>query len=198
MPIVCFAVLCAAAASLAACRPNRSDQPLPPPVVTTPTTAPSYAIPAVIDADYVARVMQALDHIYGSAIRHLAQTRSIDETFLRHLVATHNPRIFALVQDLWVRIQAKDFAGLAPTPADPRTRIDTLLRADRDCILLQGDRDLSPLHASDDPTNHQPFVALTPLRSDRNPERLNPTPWAINFSGQATDGSLPEDTCLAQ
>jgi hypothetical protein len=175
-----------------------ADDTLPPPPSTTSTTALSYDVPAVIDEAYVTRVMQALDHVYGDAVRLLATTRQVNEDFLRYLVAIHNPRIYGLVQDLWVKTQAQGFDGLAAAPADPRTRIDKLLRADRDCVLVEGDRDFTPLHRRDDPTNHSPFVALTPLRGERNPGNLNPTPWTINFYGDRPDGSLPEDACVAQ
>jgi hypothetical protein len=182
------------------CKRSGGDDSLPPTVTSSSTTSTtvSYAVPAVIDAAYVGRVMQALDHVYGDAVRHLAQSRTVDEPFLKYLVATHNPRIFGLAQDLWVKIQARGFAGLRDAPADPVTRIDKLLRADRDCVLIQGDRDLSPLHATDDPTNHDRYVALTPLAPNRNPDHLNPTPWTINFSGQRSDGSPPEDACVPQ
>lgn len=175
-----------------------TDDTLPPPPTVTTTTVPSYDVPAVIDVAYVERVMKALDHVYGDGVRHLARTRVVDEEFLSHLVAIHNPRILELVQDLWVKIQAKDFAGLAAEPGDPVTRIDKLLRTDRECILMEGDRNFTPLYTTDDPTNHHRFVALTPLRSDRNPGARNPTLWTINFSGTAVDGSLPEDACNAQ
>lgn len=175
-----------------------TEDTLPPPVATPPTTAVSYDVPETIDVAYAQRVMLALDHVYGEAVRHLAQSRRVDEDFLRPLVAIHNPRIFQLVQDLWVKIQARDFAGLRAHPGDPVTRIDKLLRADRQCILIEGDRDFSGLHSADDPTNHDRYVALTPLAPDRNPSGINPTPWTINFSGQRPDRSLPSDVCIAQ
>lgn len=188
------------AVTVGACRSSRGDDSLPPPVTSSSTTSTtvSYAVPAVIDVAYVGRVMQALDHVYGDAVRHLAQSRSVDEQFLKYLVATHNPRIFGLAQDLWVKIQARDFAGLRDAPGDPVTRIDNLLRADRDCILIQGDRDFTPIYVGDDPNNHHRFVALTPLRADRNPDAMNPTPWTANFYGQRPDGSLPGDACDVQ
>ena len=192
--------LCMAAVLLAGCDGNggRTEDTLPPEETTTSSTAVSYEVPAVIDAAYVSRVMAALDHVYGDAVRHLAKTRHVDEEFLKPLVAIHNPRLFALVQDLWVKLEARDFAGLRTDPGDPVTRVDKLLRADRDCILIEGDRDFSPLHTSDDSTNHHPFVALTPLQPDRNPARTNPTPWTINFYGSRPEGGLPDDACVAQ
>ncbi|HEV7886255.1 MAG TPA: hypothetical protein VGO92_01765 [Acidimicrobiales bacterium] len=196
--IVSLAVCGAALAGGCRDGSGRSGDTLPPPVSTTATTAVSYDVPAVIDAAYAGKVMQALDHLYGEAVRHLAQVRAVDEQFLKYLVATHNPRIFSLAQDLWVRIQAKEFAGLAATPGDPHTRIDRLLRADRECMLIQGDQDLTPLYTADDPTNHHRYVALTPLAADRNPDRLNLTPWTVNFSGEGNGGSLPGDACVPQ
>jgi hypothetical protein len=167
-------------------------------VPTTATTAVSYAVPAVIDVAYVTKVMAALDHVYGEAVRHLAQSRRVDDEFLKYLVAIHNPRIFQLVEDLWVKIQARNFAGLAASPSDPVTRVDKLLRADRACVLFEGDRNFTPLYVADDPTNHHQYVALTPLPPDRNPGRLNPTPWTANFYGSRPDGSLPGDACDVQ
>jgi hypothetical protein len=167
-------------------------------VTTTSTTAVSYEVPAVIDEAYVARVMQALDHVYGDAVRHLSQTRVVDESFLKYLVAIHNPRIYGLAQDLWVKIQARQFVGLRSDPGDPVTRIDDLLRADRDCILIQGDQSLGALFSTDDPTNHHPYVALTPLSGGRNPDALNPTPWTVNFAGSGSNGSAPADACNPQ
>lgn len=169
-----------------------------PPEESTTTTVASYAVPDVIDAAYVGRVMQALDHVYGDAVRHLAQTRRVDEEFLKPLVAIHNPRIFGLVQDLWVKTQAHNFPFLSAAPADPLTRMDRLIRADRDCVLLEGDRDVTPLFTQEDATNHDRYVALVPLRPERNPDRINPTPWVINFVGQQSDGSAPPDACVPQ
>lgn len=175
-----------------------TEDTLPPEETTTSTTAVSYDVPDVIDVAYVSRVMQALDHVYGDAVRHLARTRRVDEEFLKPLVAIHNPRIFGLVQDLWVKSQARDFGNLRAEPGDPVTRIDKLLRADRECVLVEGDRDVSGLFTRDDPTNHDRYVALTPLRPDRNPDGANPTPWTINFVGQQSDGSVPSDACSPQ
>lgn len=196
--IVSLAVAVAGAAAACDNGEAATDDTLPPPASTTSTTAVSYDVPDTIDAAYAERVMAALDQIYGDAVRHLARTRVVDEDFLRPLVAIHNPRIFGLVQDLWVKKQANDFAGLRQSPADPRTRVVRLIRADRDCLAFEGDRDVSPLYEADDPTSHHKFVALTPLPGNRNPGQVNPTPWTINFSGETTAGSLPEDACVPQ
>jgi hypothetical protein len=176
---------------------GRTDDTLPPEETTTSTTAVSYAVPDVIDAAYVGRVIQALDHVYGDAVRHLAKTRRVDEEFLKPLVAIHNPRIFGLVQDLWVKLQAKEFEGLRSEPGDPVTRIDKLLRADRECVLIEGDQDLTPFFDTDDPTNHHPYIGLTPIQAGRNPGNLNPTPWTVNFAG-SSGGQLPGDACTPQ
>ena len=196
LPIVSLCCLALAACPRGAA--DGSDDTLPPPPTVTTTTTPNYDVPAEIDAAYVERVMKALDHVYGDAVRHLAQSRTVDEEFLKPMVAIHNPRFFGLTQDLWVKTQAQDFAGLKLDPGDPVTRIEKLVASDRNCLLIEGDRDFSPLFTSDDPTNHDRFVALTPLAANRNPGRVNPTPWTINFSGQRDDGSAPDDVCTPQ
>jgi hypothetical protein len=155
-------------------------------------------VPEVIDAAYVGRVMQALDHLYGEAVRHLAQSRTVDEQFLKYLVAIYNPRMFNLTQDAWVKLQARGFPSLRSAPDDPGLRIEALARADRGCVVIQGDHALSPMFERDDPPNHHRFVALVPLNPTRNPSGLNPTPWTLNFDGEGSGGWMPEDLCVAQ
>ena len=189
------------AAVAVGCEKKGGDDTLPPPVSTsssTTSTTVSYAVPEVIDAAYVARVMQALDHVYGDAVRHLAQTRRVDEEFLKYLVAIYNPRIFKLTQDAWVKLQAQDFPGLLPAPGDPTLTLTSITRPTPECVVVDGDHSLSPLFDHDDPTNHHRFIALVRLDPHRNPSALNPTPWAINFDGQGSGGTRPEDICVPQ
>jgi hypothetical protein len=60
----------------------------------------------------VEKVMDALDHVYGDAIRTLAKERTITEPFLERLAAIYTPSEFGLVQDIWVKDLAEGLKGL--------------------------------------------------------------------------------------
>lgn len=170
---------------------------LPPPVSTTATTAVSYAVPAVIDQAYVAKVMAALDHVYGEAVRHLAQTRRIDDQFLKYLVAIYTDRYFKLAEDAWAQEVAHGLTRLASSPADPRTTVDAVVRADRSCVVLRVERDFGPTTAGPTDETPQRFVGLVPISDDRNQDHMNPTPWAMSYDGYTSTGAEPEDPCRA-
>src|SRR5687767_16003456 len=103
VPVVRWARLLLAVALLGGCDSGgRDDDTLPPPVSTSSTTV-DYSVPEVVDVAYVEKVMDALDHVYGDAIRTLARERTITEDFLSRLAAIYTPSEFGLVQDIWVK-----------------------------------------------------------------------------------------------
>jgi hypothetical protein len=171
---------------------------LPPaPAPTTATTAVSYAVPAQIDAAYVGRVMQALDHVYGDAIRIMARDRAVDEPFLKHLLALYTDRFFRLAQDAWVKESAMGLGTLAPQPGDPVTTVTHLLRAEPTCVVAEAVRDFGPIRTTPPEQPPHRYIALVPSAADRDPGHLNPTPWVMTYDGYTDDGSPPEDPCRA-
>ena len=191
--------LCMAAVLLAGCDGNggRTEGTLPPEETTTSSTAVSYEVPAVIDAAYVSRVMAALDHVYGDAVRHLAKTRHADEEFLKYLVAIYTDRFFRLAQDAWVKDEARGFPRLASSPGDPVTTVQDLVRADPGCVVFAAGRDFAPTTSGPPDPTPQRYVGLVPIPPGRDAGRLNPTPWAMSYDGFTSTGSVPEDPCRA-
>jgi hypothetical protein len=169
---------------------------LPPaPAPTTATTAVSYAVPAQIDAVYVGRVIQALDHVYGDAIRIMVRDRAVDEPFLKHLLAIYTDRFFRLAQDAWVKDVSRGLPGLPGSPGDAITTVQRLLRAEPVCVVAAVSRDYSPSRTDPTPDPQQHYAALIPKPADRDPGGLNPTPWILTYDGFTQDGSAPEDPC---
>src|SRR3954449_5225669 len=82
-----------------------SDDTLPPEPKTTSTTAVSYDVPATIDQAYVQKVMTALDHVYGDAVRDIAQERQVSPKFLLYLGALYTDHYFNLARDAWTKDQ---------------------------------------------------------------------------------------------
>jgi len=182
---------------LTACRDSsageaRTTVPTRPPTSsTTATTAVSYDVPAVIDAVYVEKVMAALDHVEGEAVRRAAAQGRLDETFVRTLASIYGPEAAELTQQVWSAVAGNGFKMLARYPKDPRTKVLRMIVSERSCILAEIERDFSQVFTKPDPPSPRRFLALTPLPVDRNPGGQNPTPWTISFDGHFTDESEP-------
>ena len=190
-----WARLVLAVALLGGCSGGRDDDTLPPPAATSSTTV-DYSVPEVIDVAYVEKVMAALDHVYGDAIRTLAKERTITEEFLSRLAAIYTPKQFAFWQDVWVKDVADGIRGLRATPGDPKTLIQELVTATPTCVLARVDHDFAAVNEQADRTTPQEFIALVPSES---PRQLNPTPWIISFDGYVASpaGAQPENPCDA-
>lgn len=167
------------------------DDTLPPPVSTTV----DYSVPQVIDVAYVEKVMEALDHVYGDAIRILAREREITKDFLEHLAAIYTPSEFELTQEIWVRDVAAGLPGLRDDPGNPRTEIQRLLRAETECVVAAVARDFSPTRTTSDRSTPQRFIALVP-KTGTGARSMNLTPWLITFDGFKDDGSEPSQPCV--
>lgn len=184
---------------MAAC--NGGDGPtvdtLPPPVETTSTTVVDYAVPAVIDAAYVEKVMAALDRVYGDAIRTLAVERQITEPFLSRLAAIYGDKQFDLAQRAWVRDVADGLDDLQSPPGDPATVVQRAVRLDADCIVAAVER---TFRAVRDPVTSTPqkYVALVPRPEGRDPRSFNPTPWMMSYDGFVAEpaGAEPASPCV--
>lgn len=193
-------LLLAAVALLGACSGGdggRTDDTLPPRGSSTTSTTVDYSVPAVIDVAYVEKVMEALDHVYGDAIRILAREREITKDFLEHLAAIYGDRFFELAQRAWVREVADELPTLAEHPRDPTTEITELVQATPECVVARVFRDFGPTRKTPPKPTPQRFIALIPQR-DRDVSRLNPTPWIMSYDGYTDTGAIPDRPCDAQ
>lgn len=187
-----WARLLLAVALLGGCSGGRDDDTLPPPA--TSSTSVDYSVPDVIDVAYVEKVVTALDHVYGDAIRILAKERQITKEFLEYLAAIYTPKQFEFTQGIWVRDVASGLSGLRPDPGDPKTHVQELIQADRECIVVRVDRDFSSTNEQPDQATPQEYVAVVPAPNERP---LNPTPWVLSFDGfvATPEGAAPEQPC---
>lgn len=192
-------VLLVVVALLGACNGGgggRPDDTLPPRASTSTTV--DYSVPAVIDVAYVEKVMEALDHVYGDAIRLLARERQITTDFLEHLAAIYTPSEFELVQQVWVRDVASGLRGLLAEPRDPETTVTRMLRAEPLCIVAAVDRRFAPTRDRPDPKTPQRYIGLIRKPEVQPHGELNPTPWVMSFDGFKQDGSEPATPCASE
>ncbi|MGH9277790.1 MAG: hypothetical protein ACRD12_06735 [Acidimicrobiales bacterium] len=188
-------------ALLAACR-GGNDKLLPTATVptapeTTTTTLP-YAVPPVIDAAYVNRVIDGLDAITGDANRLVVETRTTPREVFDRMRA-----IYARDEDVDLRL--KDFANavsrglpyVKPNPGNRKSVVREILSSSPNCIYVRVNRDYSSL-AFGAATDTTEWIAIRPLDRARDPYGLNPTGWAYVFEGFISDRGRPErDPCLA-
>ena len=176
---------------------SHTNDTLPPDTSsTTTTTTVSYDVPATIDAAYVTKVMQALDHVYGDAIRALKKSGKPDADFQARMAAIYDQHYYELTLELWGKGVAAGLTDIADPPGDPKTTVTKLIQGDSQCVVAAVDRDYQPLHnvPSRSQTGH--FIALVPAPASRR-LAFNPTPWMLRYDGFRSDGSVPPSPCAA-
>ncbi|HVL27121.1 MAG TPA: hypothetical protein VM390_03165 [Acidimicrobiales bacterium] len=151
---------------------------------TTTTTHP-YAVPPVIDAAYVNRVLEGLDKAYGDILRHTIQVRTISDEAVQRLRALYaQDRDVQLRVDLFQELIRLNFRGLRIPPGNQTTRIDHLFTASPGCIFARVVRDSTGVaEASPGNETRTYWVGLVPIDPTRNAILLNDTGWAYTFEG---------------
>ncbi|MDQ3756591.1 MAG: hypothetical protein M3394_01920 [Actinomycetota bacterium] len=189
-----WARLLLAVVLLGGCSGGRDDDTLPPPASSSTTV--DYSVPAVIDVAYVEKVMEALDHVYGDAIRILAREREITPEFLEHLAAIYTEQEFRIAERAWVQDVAGGLPNLRHAPGDPATTVKEALRLDSHCVLIAVDRHFRQSRSNETDTP-QKYLGLVPKVPNRDRQNLNPTPWMISFDGFVSEppGAVPESPC---
>lgn len=191
--------------ALVSCRNGGADEPrttvptAPTSAATTATTAVSYDVPATIDVPYIEKVMTALDHVEGEAVRRVKGQGSLDEDFVRTLAAIYHSEAADLTQQGWLEVAGGDFQALASPPGDPKTTVQRIISASPSCMFVAAERDFSAMFGTPDPPGSQRYIALVPVPGERNPGGLNPTPWAMSFDGHFTNQTepTPEEACAS-
>ena len=164
--------------------------------VPAPTTTTNpYAVPAVIDAAYVNRVMTGLDAVMGDASRALIRSTTITSEVYDRLRAIYsNNSLLQLVVDSMEDEIRQGFTGFKPNPGNRMTSVTGLITAQPDCIFVRVNRDYSAMSPEADSTDVQ-WVALKPLERSRDPHGHNPTSWAMIYDGFTRDRTQPQNPC---
>ena len=190
------------AASAGACSPGPADRTGPTATVATeppPTTTTNpYAIPAVIDAAYVNRVLAGLDAVVGDVLRTVIRTSSIPRDAYDRLKALYaDPDFMQIKIDGYQRDIRDEFKSYRSNPGNKISTVSQILSAKTTCIFVKVQRDytavgLNPLAELD-----LQWVGIKPLDLSRDPSRYNPTTWAYIYDGFPPDRSQPSDPCAS-
>ncbi|MBV9665787.1 MAG: hypothetical protein JOZ37_17610 [Actinobacteria bacterium] len=197
------AAVAIAALALTACgksaTPKRAAATkLPEPTVpaTAPTTVPTdpYAVPPTIDAAYLNKVIQALDHVDGDATRLIVARRQLVPEAARRLSSIYSAEEFTAQTNLWLDLLDKGLPGAQASPGDVVTTITRVIAAGRSCAFVEVRRDYSKV-ATNGPTAGTDYLVLAPLDRKRDPNAFNPTPWVISREGFNSDQPQPSNPC---
>ncbi len=188
------------AASAAACdsssggaRSSASNTVATEPAPTT-TTSP-YAVPAVIDAAYVNRVLAGLDAAMGEVTRLILRTQTIPpEAYARLRSIYGDDEGLQLAIDTFQSDIRRNFASYKPNPGTKLTTVNQLLTSRPTCIFVRVTRDYSPVGLNALTADTQ-WIAIKPLDQSRDPDRFNPTSWAFAYEGYPPDRTQPPDPC---
>ena len=163
---------------------------------TTTTTDP-YAVPAVIDAAYVDRVLQGLDKAYGETTRLIVSSRALVPIATGQLRALFGSN--SALQSEFTRFQLEErtqFDGYKGPPGDQKTTVEQVITGTPTCIFLRARRDYSAVYGIPGPS-HLTWIELRPLDLSRDPDRYNPTRWAFHYNGFPQPGSPdPPNPCI--
>lgn len=173
-------------------RTNPTLANLPP---ATTTTNP-YALPAVIDAAYVNKVLAGLDAAVGDVVRLVVSSKTIPpEAFdrLKALYATADT--MQLILDGFQLDMRRGFTGYVATPGNKRSSVTQIISARPTCIFVKAERDYRAVSPNALATPDVQWIGLKPLDPSRDPNRYNPTSWAFFYEGFPRDRSEPANQC---
>lgn len=176
--------LCALLLSACAHKPANPEVPaatVPTAPDTTATTNP-YALPPVIDAAYVNRVLAWFDQVEGDVVRHVIAARTLtpeDVAVLRSINASDG--LFQVALDAYQYTLRTGLGGFLPNPGNVRTVVVEILSAKNSCVYVKVDRDASAVARNPNPSLRTEWVALRRLDSPPGPS--NPTGWGYVLNG---------------
>ena len=173
-------------------RTNPSIATVPAP---TTTTIP-YAVPAVIDAAYVNRVLAGLDAVTGDAVRLVLQTRTIPRDVYDRLKAIYS-------DDKWLQIDIDGlqsdmragFSTYRPVPGNQVTTVTQLITVRAQCIFARVNRDYSAV--GNNSTSDTQWVALKPSDPACDVRGYNHTQWSLAYNGYTSNRTQPPDPCAS-
>jgi hypothetical protein len=173
------------------------EEPLGP-TATVPqgtTTTNPYAIPPVIDAAYVNRVLAGLDQVVGDVTRLIVSSRKISPEAVEGLRSIYvDEDQFQLELQLLQSGLSRGFEGVREHPGNRVTTISELISTQSECVFAKVNLDASAVAVSADPALQTQWIAIVPLR-DARAAIPNITGWGFIYQGFEEDQTAPSDPC---
>lgn len=201
IPAVLAALALTASAACSSGAADKGSAGANPTLATDPprtTTTNPYAVPAVIDAAYVNRVLAGLDAVTGDAVRAVMSTRTIPRDVFDRLKALYldNNRLQLAIDGLQLDLR-ENMAGYRTTPGNKVTTVTELITATPTCVFSAVRRNYSAVSTGTVPPVDPQWVALRPADPSRDPGQYNSTRWAYAYDGYPADRSRPTNPCAS-
>jgi hypothetical protein len=162
------------------------------------TTANHYAVPAVIDAAYINKVLALLDTAVGDVVRLVVRSKTIPPEAFDRLKALYSTAdTMQIVLDGFQLDIRRGFTGYAGIPGNKRSSVTHVISARPSCIFVRVERDYTEVSPNALSTPDIQWIGLKPLDSSRDPKRYNPTSWAFFYEGFPRDRTEPVDQCAS-
>jgi hypothetical protein len=162
------------------------------------TTTNPYAVPAVIDAAYVNRVLAGLDAELGHVTRLIVGTRTIPPEAYDRLRSVYGADDWLQLRlDSFQSDMRRGFAGYLSEPGNPRTTVVELISVSTTCIFARVKRDYSAVGPGATSSSERNWIGLRPVDPSRDPKGYNTTRWAFSYDGFPPDRSAPPNPCVA-
>ena len=173
-------------------RTNPTLATVPP---ATTTTNP-YAVPAVIDAAYVNKVLAGLDGVVGDVLRIVQRANTIPPEAYDRLKAVYVDPVFLQIKiDGYQRDIRERFRSYRPNPGNKVSTVSRIISSRPTCIFVEVRRDYSAVGVNG--FIETQWVGLIKHDPSRDPNGYNPTPWAMTYDGFPSDRSQPPDPCAS-
>lgn len=190
------------AASAGACSPSSADRTSTGNTVATEapqtTTTNPYAVPAVIDAAYVNRVLAGLDAAVGDVTRMVVRTRTIPREAYDRLRAIYaNDGSLQLAIDIFQNELRKNLAGYSAEPGNQATTVSQLITGKVSCVFARVNRDYSGIGPGAAAASDKNWVVLHRVDPSRDPNGHNAMGWMFAYEGFQPDRSQPPDLCIS-
>jgi len=151
---------------------------------TTAVAADPYAIPEVIDAAYVNRVLAALYKVDGDAVREVLASRTVGAAAITKQSQIFSGDQLAIELRNLALVTTDDPSQYQSPPGDRRAIVDALVLATPTCIVALARSDFSDVimaPAPDDPSGVE-VVVMAPAPPAVRIIGINPTPWSITLA----------------
>jgi hypothetical protein len=199
IPAVLAALALTASAACSGGAADKGSAGANPTLATDPprtTTTDPYAVPAVIDAAYVNRVLAGLDAALGDVFRIVRRTNTIPPEAYAELKALYSDPDFMQIRIDGYQLDIRNgFRNYKPDPGNRSSSVIRLINVRQTCIFVQVSRDYTAVGLNPAAELQTQWVALRPLDRSRDPNGYNPTPWALAYDGFPPDRSQPPDPC---
>jgi hypothetical protein len=180
--------------AVASCRDSGAAPPptttttlLPETTVTQPatTTTLGFEVPAVIDVEYVQRVLETIYHLDGEATRRIYANKLPDADFNARLEAIYGDPMLSQAKRILGENAAEGFTRFANPPGDAVVRVVEVIQATPDCIVARANLDYRPQYNT--PIAAEPQAVIQLARADVI--AYNPTGWGVVVAGSPDPGT---------